>query len=205
MKVAEFRDYEIKRLWGNIEFDWGFITDIDEKVLLRVVYGPNSVEGRKQVWDEIVNIKIGVNALAIMLGDFNEDFGCLVYTSEVKKMVNEEWHNVEGRTVIEKMVNLKPKLREWNKKRFGNIKERIKSLEAEIEKVEINLYNEVNVEENESRRKMMKSELFFGLVNPREHPVGYNLGFINKTWEMMGDEFKKTVKEFFVFREMPRE
>ncbi|MED6154704.1 hypothetical protein PIB30_115284, partial [Stylosanthes scabra] len=63
-------------------------------------------------------------------------------------MFVEEWGKTSGDSVSTKLKNMKPILKEWNKIKFGNIDGRIKELETEIEKADINLENEVNVEEN---------------------------------------------------------
>ncbi|MED6112706.1 hypothetical protein PIB30_063970 [Stylosanthes scabra] len=72
-KACMMKDYEIKRLWGSINFKWelveadrnsGGIICVWEKIIAQVA--------RKMIWEEILHEKNRTGLPAIVFGDFNE-------------------------------------------------------------------------------------------------------------------------------------
>ncbi|MED6138658.1 hypothetical protein PIB30_076487 [Stylosanthes scabra] len=52
--------------------------------------------------------------------------------NQFKRMFNQEWRNIESRTVAEKMRNMKNLIRTWRKEKFGNIDFKRKIFKDEI-------------------------------------------------------------------------
>ncbi|MED6125319.1 hypothetical protein PIB30_067359 [Stylosanthes scabra] len=50
----------------------GNLKEIGVNVMVVLVYAPNSIEGRREVWKEIVEVKSRVNLPVLAFGDFNE-------------------------------------------------------------------------------------------------------------------------------------
>ncbi|MED6135427.1 hypothetical protein PIB30_046398 [Stylosanthes scabra] len=64
------------------------------------------------------------------------------------KQTGQEWCKIQGASATEKLKKMKVLLREWHKRKFGDMDWKIKLLEEEIAKLEVEIESGINVHEN---------------------------------------------------------
>nr|GEV29775.1 RNA-directed DNA polymerase, eukaryota [Tanacetum cinerariifolium] len=113
-KMDSISEMDIKAIWGNyrFEYDHHILSDNfvalygtwipkQEKVLLISIYAPQSITGKRMLWDYVSSLVCRWNGLCMVMGDFNEvrrredrpgsifnvqganEFNCFIFNSDL--------------------------------------------------------------------------------------------------------------------------